>query len=159
MSVSQRRDTLWFRHDAGASNDRDARKAAMFDRIDADHNGSISRDEFMAARPRGPGRDEAGRDGPMAGMGHGGHGGHHRGGRGGMGMMMLHMADANKDGSVTRAEFDAAVAQHFDQVDTNHDGTITGDERRAAHSAMKARMEAMHGGGDMGDHDMDGPAN
>lgn len=127
--------------------DRAAHQAAMFDRIDTDHNGSISRDEFNAAHPGpgGPGME----GGPQAdgerhhGMRHGGMG---RGemAQGGM-MMMMRMADANRDGAVTQDEFSTATLAHFDRADANHDGTLTRDERRAAHRAMREHMREMRG--------------
>lgn len=140
---------MWTKMDVNADGvvnqaDRDARRAQMFDRMDTNKDGSISRDEFNAAHPAdGSGHHRMhGRAMGHEGMkGHGqmgegrmGHG-HMRGGMK-MGKMMLHMADANKDGSVTRAEFDATVARHLDQVDANKDGTITAAERRAAHAEM-----------------------
>lgn len=126
--------------------DRDAKRGQMFDRLDANKDGSISRDEFMAAHgPRGDhagmGHERGPGEGRKGGMRHGRHGG-------GMGMMMVRMADANKDGNVTRAEYDAAVTRHFDMVDTNKDGTITKAERQAAHGKMKGMR---HGGMDHGD--------
>jgi hypothetical protein len=131
--------------------DRAAHQSARFDKFDANKDGSISRDEFAAARPgpdgdHGPGMDGPGMDGPGMGRPEGGehrmgHGGHHGGmgrGRGGMmGMQMLGMADANKDGAVTQAEFTAALLAHFDKADTNKDGTVTREEHRAARAAMR----------------------
>jgi hypothetical protein len=60
--------------------------------------------------------------------------------------MVLRMADANKDGVVTKAEYDAAVKAHFDRVDTNHDGKISKEERKAARDAMRARFGAGRAG-------------
>lgn len=140
--------------------DRDARRAQMFDRIDINKDGSISREEFNAAHPTD------GKMGDAMGQAHKGpHDGHGPDGGPGMkdgmhkgpmmGMMLMRMADTNKDGTVTRAEFDAAVKQHFDTVDANKDGTITTAERRAAHAQMKQQMQQM-GGHQMGGHQMDG---
>lgn len=114
----------------------------MFDRIDTDKNGQISRDEFTAHHQRGPGM----RGGQ--GFGHGDHAGmakgdgagkrwSRRGGhRGGM-MGMARMADTDRDGAITQAEFAAAQAAHFDRVDANKDGSITKEERQAARQAMR----------------------
>ena len=55
---------------------------------------------------------------------------------------MAGMADANKDGAVTQAEFTAAALQRFDRADTNRDGTVTAEERRAARQAMRDEMRA-----------------
>lgn len=158
-------DEKWTRLDVNKDGkldqaDRDAKFAQKFDEIDTNKDSAISRDEFTAhhrdmmdhkgAAPGGAG---------MAGEGHGMHGmrGHHgRGMRGHGDMMaggmmgggkMAAMADTNKDGSVTRAEYDAGVKAHFDKADANKDGKITPEERRAAFKAMR-----MHGrdGGPMG---------
>ena len=59
------------------------------------------------------------------------------------GMMLMHMADANKDGAVTKDEFAAAAATRFDSADTNKDGSLTPAERQAAHQAMRERMRGM----------------
>ena len=65
-----------------------------------------------------------------------------RGGRGGqaMGGMMLRMADADKDGAITRAEFDNAVAARFARVDADGNGAITAEERQAARAQMRTQM-------------------
>lgn len=121
--------------------DHEARRTAAFDRIDANKDGAISRAEFTAMRP-----DMAG-----SGAGHGekrgGHGGMHA--RGGMGRaMMPQMADSDRDGSVSRAEFAAAAASRFDRADSNRDGQLTPAERQAARAAMRERMQHRgHGAG------------
>lgn len=130
--------------------DRAAHQGEMFDHLDANKDGSISREEFLAAHSRGPGGPgEGGPRGDRGGPGEGGPRMAHRGGPGGgMGMMMLRMADANKDGAVTQAEFTGAFLAHFDKADANKDGTLTPDERRAAHEQMRKHMEekrGMHG--------------
>ncbi len=48
-------------------------------------------------------------------------------------------ADADHDGTITKAEYLARVEARFARLDTNHDGKIDATERAAAH----------HGGGDM----------
>ena len=74
---------------------------------------------------------------------------HHGGkrGHGGMGMMMGKMADTNKDGAVSRAEFLAAHDAHFAKVDANKDGSITPDERKAAMAQMREHKGKMRGAG------------
>jgi Ca2+-binding EF-hand superfamily protein len=138
--------------------DRDARMNAMFDRLDTDKNGQISRAEFAAAHS-GPGGMHEGMDhgamggsGMMDGPGHEGmmeHGRGHHGGSMGAGMMgpgmMMAMADANKDGAVTQAEFMAAAMQRFDRADANKDGKVTKEERRSAWQAMREQMRARMG--------------
>lgn len=122
--------------------DREARRNQMFDRLDTDKSGQISRAEFGTRSSRSEGmarREGAGREG-----GHGKPGGW--GGRGGRGhhggMMMGRMADANKDGAITQAEFTAAALQRFDASDANKDGQITKEERQAKHKAMRDEWRA-----------------
>ncbi|MBF9152846.1 EF-hand domain-containing protein [Novosphingobium jiangmenense] len=147
-------DEMWTKLDVNKDGkldkaDQSAKWAEKFAEIDTDKNGSISQAEFIAHHqqmkgPEGPDGDHKG----------------HRGGRrhGGMGGMMMGghmamMADANKDGTVTRAEFDAGVKAHFDMADANKDGKITPEERRAAMKAMVGKMRGPHEGhmGAMGD--------
>ena len=144
--------------------DRAGRQGAKFDQLDTNKDGNVSRDEFIAAHARGGmhdagkmdagGMDHGGMDaggmnhGNMAGGGkHGGRHGKaggmgHAGGRGGM--MMLKMADTNGDNAVSKDEFAAAQAKHFDLIDTNRDGQVTKAERQAAHQKMRA-MGGMRG--------------
>lgn len=46
--------------------------------------------------------------------------------------------DANKDGKVTMAESQGAMAAIFDRYDLNHDGVVDAKERAAASAAMRA---------------------
>jgi hypothetical protein len=134
-------------------------RGAMFDRLDTNHDGNISRQEFMAGKPemreervmvmRGPdgtpgamppmdGRKMEFRfedGGPMHHMG-----GMHMGMDGGFGMHLFEMADTNHDGRVSLAEAQAAALAHFDKADINHDGTISPDE----HEQMKKVMRLEH---------------
>jgi hypothetical protein len=100
---------------------------ALFDMIDTDHNGSISRDEFA----RAPGQGMQWRAGGTAGDGKGG---------GGMARMWT-MADVNHDGRVTLQEATDLSLKHFDRLDANHDGQLTPEERAAG----RAEMEQMRG--------------
>jgi len=114
--------------------DREARRKEAFDRVDADHSGGISYDEFAAMREqraerRGdrPDRDVARFERRRPGGPDGERGPGRRGGRGGM----IRAADTDQDGSVTQAEFADAALARFDRVDVNKDGTISADERPA----------------------------
>lgn len=124
---------------------RAERRAEMFARLDTDRNGSISREEFNAPRQRGEGEGMKGE----GRRGHGMHGGMH--GKGMRGGMMGGMADANKDGAVSRDEFLAAHTRHFNAVDANKDGSLTPEERKAAHARMREQMRGMKGA--MADHE------
>lgn len=50
--------------------------------------------------------------------------------------------DANADGKVTRAEFDAAQKSHFNQIDANKDGTATPEEFKAFREAQATKIKA-----------------
>ena len=52
------------------------------------------------------------------------------------------MADANKDGAVTQAQFTAAALQRFDRTDANKDGQVTREERQTARKAMRDEWRA-----------------
>ncbi|MGD9471303.1 MAG: EF-hand domain-containing protein [Novosphingobium sp.] len=109
--------------------DREARKGARFDALDSDGNGVLSREEFAAGqgmRGHGKGKDDMGRGKHDQMRGHGG--------------KMMERADANGDGSVSKAEFDAAHMAMFDKADANGDGMVTDKERRAAFKQMRARV-------------------
>ncbi len=116
--------------------DREARKQArrtkMFAALDADNNGQISRDEFMN-------HEHEGKRGKGHKMGKRGH----RGGK-----MMLRMADTDKDGNISQAEFTAAAMSRFDKTDANNDGQVTAEERQAHREQMRAKWhEKKHGNG------------
>ena len=113
-------------------------RGAIFDRLDVNHDGNISRQEFMAAQPQVRQervmilRDGAGGPGMPGEMGME-HMKMHMRGAGmarGFGGHLFDMADANHDGRVTLQEAEAAALAHFDKADVNHDGKITPDERR-----------------------------
>jgi Ca2+-binding EF-hand superfamily protein len=128
---------------------RDGR-AEVFARLDSNHDGVVTRDEFMNAGP-GAGRverrvfvvrdgDGPGREGP--GMGPGGGMGM-RGGMGpggGMHGRMMERMDSNHDGRISLAEAEAGALQAFDRADSNHDGVVTPEERQAARGMMRERF-------------------
>jgi hypothetical protein len=117
---------------------RDGR-AEIFAHLDANHDGVVTRDEFMNA---GPGNakverrvfvmregDGPGPDGP--GMGPRGGGMHGR---------MMERMDSNHDGKVSLGEAEARALEAFDRADANHDGVVTPEERAAARGAMRERF-------------------
>lgn len=118
---------------------RQQRGEERFAALDADKNGQISKAEFAAARDDRAEHRKEGRDGDRDGKGVGGH--HRRGGPGGFGPM----AEARKDGVVTKAEFVKGPLAMFDKADANHDGFVTADEMKAAHAAMREQMKERRG--------------
>ena len=123
--------------------DREAREAERFAMLDTDHNGALSPQEFAAVPahrgPGGPGPFAGKGPGPDAPLGpppmamHGMHGMRGMGVPGfGPGPLAAD-ADANKDGAVSKTEFEAFTLAHFDKADADHDGSLSQAERHAAH--------------------------
>jgi Ca2+-binding EF-hand superfamily protein len=156
-AVEQHADRAFDRLDANHDGkldqaDREARQKIRFDRIDTNHDGAVSYAEFTAARAKvAEGRTEGlAERGDRAGR-HDGHRGEHRlafsrfghgfaGHRGGF----AQLADADKDGAITKAEFQASALQRFDRLDANRDGTVTRDEAKAARDNMRKQWQSRH---------------
>ena len=126
----------------GAKAHRNSDRHAMrdpnvaFDRIDGNRDGSISRDEFGRAREaRSEKRAMKGEDGMKHRRAMGGGGGM-------MGAAMLKMADANRDGRVSRAEATSGALRHFDMMDSNRDGRLTPEERAAGRAQLRQMRRA-----------------
>ena len=134
------RDGRFTREEARARGQerREQMQTRMFDRLDADNNGQISREEFAQARrgrgmrgPRGPAGPGPMAEGGPDGARHGGPGMRrfrHRGPRMGMRMGGRMFGES---GVITAEQFRARALARFDRADANHDGTLTMDERRA----------------------------
>lgn len=85
-----------------------ARADAMFEQLDGNHDGAISRDEFLA----------------------GGRGGQGRGER-------FRLLDSNNDGRITREELEARHTARFEALDADRDGKLSPQELRAGQNAMR----------------------
>ena len=83
-----------------------AQARAVFARIDADHNGQLSLDEFLRAASPGPGAANA--------------------------APILQRFDADHNGQISLAEYSAVTLANFDQLDTDKDGVVSIAEQRAA---------------------------
>lgn len=118
--------------------DRQAGQKARFARVDTDHDGSVSYEEFGAMHAKFDGaRAERGerrgeRAGPREGRRMAMGGRHMRG--------MGQMADADKNGTITQAEFQAAAIERFDRLDADKNGTVTSEEHKAAREGMRQQM-------------------
>ncbi|HUD91200.1 EF-hand domain-containing protein [Sphingobium sp.] len=125
--------------------DRDLKRQQHMDErfaaLDTDKNGQISKAEYVAGhQARAEKRDERRAEaGKPEGRGWGARG-HHRGPRGGMMRGGPGFGDANKDGTVTKAEFMAGPLAMFDKADANKDGFVTADEMKAARPQMRGPM-------------------
>jgi len=148
-AAEQRAAKTFYRLDANHDGkldqaDRAERQKARFDRVDADHDGAISYAEFTAMHAQHDGA----RKGRLADRGHmRGQRGEHRMayngvGRGGARGGMIRMADADKDGAITAAEFQAAALTRFDRLDADKDGTVSAQEAKAARDSMRQRWQA-----------------
>ena len=125
--------------------------AVAFDRLDANKDGAISRDEFGRAREQRGERRMVMKDGkpgaaPGRGEPLGGNVYMHRMGGGMIGGQMFAMADANKDGRVSLQEATDSAVRHFDMADANRDGQVTPDERRQMHRQMMEKHRAPKAG-------------
>lgn len=115
---------------AGKSRRGGGRGERMLRRIDTNGDGLVSRAEHRAAAEARFARMDANGNGTIDPGEHRGKRGKLRGGRGpGSGMRALMMADTNRDGVVTRAEYDAAAAARFERLDTNRDGKLDAADR------------------------------
>lgn len=71
---------------------------------------------------------------------------HHKGkDRGAMMEKMFEEQDADKDGSISEAEFQAFTKKRFDDMDANKDGSVTKDEIKSHMEAKKAEWKAKNG--------------
>jgi len=146
--AAQTFDKLDVNHDGKIDQaDRAVREKARFNRVDANHDGQLSYAEFTAMHDR---HDGARGDRGQQGAGREQRGEHRmamRGpGRGGFRGGMIRLADADKDGSITKAEFQAAALTRFDRLDADKDGTVTPDEAKAARDSMRQQWQARRQG-------------
>jgi hypothetical protein len=115
--------------------DARAKADAEFARLDTDHDGVLSQDEFSAQFPE---------DSRMRMMA----------------PMMMTRLDENGDARLSKAEFTGFALKRFDMADANHDGQLTKAERDSARDAMRARFRDHgpgRGGPDQGGPDQGGP--
>jgi Ca2+-binding EF-hand superfamily protein len=109
-------------------------RGALFEKLDANHDGVISRQEFMNGRAQMREnrvivmRDNADGMHPVSPMRM--HGMVMSRGMMGFGRRLFEMADIDHDGRVSLQEAEAAARARFDHADLNRDGRITPDERQ-----------------------------
>jgi Ca2+-binding EF-hand superfamily protein len=147
--------------------DAQAKVKAMFDRIDANHDGSVTLAEFDAYRAarlaewrakRGERREklfsamDSDRSGQVSKAEFDGFAGSDKAGtmrhlagarmiRARAGNRWFGRADGNHDGKVTIDEAQSSAMAIFDRVDADHDGTVTPEERRLSWAKMRAARQ------------------
>ncbi|MEP2942421.1 MAG: hypothetical protein ABJ081_00920 [Hyphomicrobiales bacterium] len=92
------------------------RRAERFAKLDTDGNGSLSPEEFQVQTDK-----YHGKGGKKGGKHHGRHA----------------KLDANQDGVIDKAEFEARAFKRFDRIDTNNDDVVSAQERQAAYAKHK----------------------
>jgi Ca2+-binding EF-hand superfamily protein len=115
--------------------------SAMLDKADADHDGRISRAEFVAARAADLARLDRNGDGVIS--------------RADFGRIlkfrpkaatridaMIAALDGDHDGKVTQAEIAAAPTLLFDRADADHDGFVDKTERTQLRTLMQQMKSA-----------------
>jgi Ca2+-binding EF-hand superfamily protein len=98
-------------------------RLTWFQRLDSDKSGGLTRAE-VAGGANEPGQRE----------------------RAARGQRLFEMGDTNKDGRVTKAEYDLAVKRYLDEVDANDDAMISSAEREAGEAKLRALAGAAPAG-------------
>lgn len=112
-----------------------ARRQRAFERLDANRDNVISRDEWARAQQVRAERQAE----------RGAHRGQRLAMRGRMGGALLRMADTNRDQRVSLQEAEGAALQRFDRVDLNRDGRVTRDERQQLRQQWQSRRGQARG--------------
>lgn len=97
----------------------DTQSAEVFAKVDTDKNGSLSKAEWGASQQATP---KPLGDADVAAM--------------------TARFDANKDGLITKEEFEAPSVALFERVDTNHDGVASVEEQQKARAMAEAAARA-----------------
>ncbi len=106
-----------------------AARGHIFDRMDANHDGTITQDELAAASQK----QEAASAGRMIRSGKGGDEGEGKGGG-----QLARLQKLAERGPITRQQWDAMLTKRFQRLDTGHTGFITMEQMRPGHEAAEA---------------------
>lgn len=118
----------------------------MFERANADKNGTLSQAEVLASAEKIFERRDSNKDGvldtadarPGKGKGHHGKGGEERAER------MLKRLDTDKDGKISQDEMLARAAETFQRLDADKSGDVTKAEVDAKREAFRDARKAFH---------------
>lgn len=129
--------------------------ARMFDQMDTNHDGVVTKKEFDAFHNKWFKEMDANHDGKITreemGAAHQKMAGQMRDQMREQFKKRFDEADANHDGALNKEEAKKMpfVAEHFDELDANHDGKVTFEELEAAmkkmHSQGGPMCDGMHG--------------
>jgi len=97
--------------------------AAQFDRLDANHDGIVDHDEFVASAKRSLDRASPERKAQVQRSLD-------------RRETLFKTLDQHGDGKLTKDEYLAGTRQHFAEIDVKKSGTITTDDLRAAHRGL-----------------------
>lgn len=119
------RDGRFTPEESRAANEarRTQRADRLFERLDTNRDGSITRAEMAEARPMRRGRTGARMQGPRRG-----------GGGDGAGMANRRFGE---QGFITRDQMRERALTRFDRIDADRNGTVTSAERQAAREARR----------------------
>jgi Ca2+-binding EF-hand superfamily protein len=110
----------------------------MFERSDTNKDGSVARDEFLAARAEQFAKLDKNSDGFLDDADLPERAKEHRAERGGK---LRQQFDTNGDGKLAKDEFVNGPTPMFDAADKNGNGLLDSSELEAARAAVRARVE------------------
>lgn len=113
----------------------------MMEAADADKDGTVTRDEFLAWRAKQFAHMDRNGDGVIDDADRKAAEDQREAMREQRGKGMLEKLDANGDGKITKDEFVNAPAPMFDKADTDGNGVLDAKELQAARDAMRAQWK------------------
>ena len=115
-------------------------RGGFLEAADANHDGSVSRDEFIAWREKQFAHMDRNADGAVDAADHA-DANQQREEMNARGEKMREKLDANSDGKITKDEFVNAGMPMFDKADTDGNGVLDAKEIQAARDAMRAQWQ------------------
>lgn len=115
-------------------------RRGFLEAADTDHDGSVSRDEFIAWREKQFAHMDRNSDGVVDAADRADANQQPEGMKA-RGEKMREKLDANSDGKVTKEEFVNAGMPMFDKADTDGNGVLDAKELQAARDAMRAQWQ------------------